>query len=213
MSRVAVTVPPSRRLPHASLRREALLSPMYIRQREGRRNTMPVKSHKRRSNNPLTKERVFRAAVSLADDGGVASLTMRKLAEVLGVEAMSLYHHVANKDAILDGIVDAVFSEIAVPTGKWKSAMRRRALSAREALTRHPWAVGLMDSRRNPGPATLALPVQGQHALDPTVQIGLPLGHAQRLGGAHAGRGHRCRGRPGRARCAAPGSAVPAPRG
>jgi AcrR family transcriptional regulator len=106
---------------------------------------------------PLTRQRVLRAAVALADRTGVGSLSMRKLAQELGVEAMSLYHHVANKDDILDGIVDVVFSEIELPTGEvdWKAAMRQRAISAREALRRHPWAIGLMDSRSTPGPATL----------------------------------------------------------
>ncbi len=82
---------------------------------------------------------------------------MRKLAEKLGVEAMSLYHHVPNKDAILDGMVDAVFAEIEVPTYDvdWRTAMRRRAVSAREVLNRHPWAIGLLDSRTNPGFETL----------------------------------------------------------
>ncbi|TDD11097.1 TetR/AcrR family transcriptional regulator [Nonomuraea deserti] len=93
----------------------------------------------------------------VADEKGVASVTMRKVAEHLKVEAMSLYHHVANKDEILDGIVDLVFSEIELPAGDvdWKTAMRRRAISARHVLSRHPWALGLMDSRRNPGPSTL----------------------------------------------------------
>jgi AcrR family transcriptional regulator len=106
---------------------------------------------------PLNKDRVLRAAVDLADRGGVASLSMRKLAQELGVEAMSLYHHVANKDAILDGLVDVVFSEIDLPSGEagWKAAMRRRAISAREALRRHPWATGLMESRSTPGRANL----------------------------------------------------------
>jgi AcrR family transcriptional regulator len=106
---------------------------------------------------PLTKQRVLGAAVALADRGGVRSLSMRKLAQELGVEAMSLYHHVANKDDILDGIVDVVFSEIDLPSGQadWKAAMRQRAISAREALLRHPWATGLMESRSTPGPATL----------------------------------------------------------
>jgi AcrR family transcriptional regulator len=82
---------------------------------------------------------------------------MRKLAEQLGVEAMSLYHHVANKDAILDGMVDVVFGEIELPSADvdWRGAMRQRAHSAREVLTRHRWAIGLMDSRSNPGPRTL----------------------------------------------------------
>ncbi len=104
----------------------------------------------------LSKERVLATALKLADKGGTAGLTMRNLADKLGVEAMSLYHHVANKEAILDGLVDLVFAEIDVPTGPWKSAMRRRALSARQVLSRHGWAIGLMESRRNPGAATLA---------------------------------------------------------
>src|SRR5688572_613925 len=81
---------------------------------------------------------------------------MRKLAEALGVEAMSLYHHVANKDRILDGMVDLVFGEIELPkSAGWKTAMRKRAFSAREALMRHRWALGLLESRKNPGPALL----------------------------------------------------------
>ena len=106
---------------------------------------------------PLTRQRVRRAAVALADRGGVGALSMRKLAQELGVEAMSLYHHVANKDDILDGIVDVVFGEIELPTGEagWEAAMRRRSVSAREALRRHPWATGLMESRRTPGPANI----------------------------------------------------------
>ena len=106
---------------------------------------------------PLSRERVLGAAVALADRGGIGALSMRKLAQELGVEAMSLYHHVANKDDILDGIVDVVFSEIELPSGDadWKAAMRQRAISAREALLRHPWATGLMESRSTPGPATL----------------------------------------------------------
>jgi AcrR family transcriptional regulator len=106
---------------------------------------------------PLTRQRVLDAAVALADREGVRSLSMRKLAQELGVEAMSLYHHVANKDAILDGMIDVVFGEIDLPAGEadWKAAMRRRAVSAREALRRHPWATGLMETRTTPGPATL----------------------------------------------------------
>ncbi len=82
---------------------------------------------------------------------------MRRLAKDLGVEAMSLYYHVANKDDLFDGMVDLVFAEIVVPApgGDWVDAMRQRASSARAALLRHPWAVGLMDSRTTPGPATL----------------------------------------------------------
>ncbi len=106
---------------------------------------------------PLSRERVVRAAVAFADESGIETLTMRKLGEALGVEAMSLYNHVANKDDLLDGMVDLVFSEIDLPsTGvDWKTAMRQRAISARQALSRHPWAIGLMESRTSPGPATL----------------------------------------------------------
>jgi AcrR family transcriptional regulator len=106
---------------------------------------------------PLSRERVLRAAVALADRDGVGSLSMRRLAKELGVEAMSLYHHVASKHALLDGMVDLVFGEIDLPTGgsDWKAAMRQRAISARQVLSRHPWAIALMESRRTPGPANL----------------------------------------------------------
>ena len=106
---------------------------------------------------PLSRERVLRAALDLADKSGIESLTMRRLGQDLQVEAMSLYNHVANKEDILDGIVDLVFAEIALPSdgAGWKPAMRRRAISAREALLRHPWATSLMHSRTNPGPAQL----------------------------------------------------------
>jgi len=106
---------------------------------------------------PLNRERVLRAALALADEGGIESLTMRKLGEAVGVEAMSLYNHVANKDDVLDGMIDLVFGEIPLPSGEdgWKTAMRRRAIAARAALSRHSWAIGLMESRTSPGPATL----------------------------------------------------------
>jgi AcrR family transcriptional regulator len=112
----------------------------------------------------LSKERVLRAAVTLADEIGIASLSMRKLGEALGVEAMSLYRHVANKDAILDGIVDIVAAEFEAPAlgGNWKAAMRRRAIAAHEALVRHPWATMLVVSRANVGPAML-------HYVDATI--------------------------------------------
>ncbi len=105
----------------------------------------------------LTRDRVLQAAVALADAGGIESLTMRKLGVELGVEAMSLYNHVANKGDLLDGMIDVVFGEIDLPTEGtgWKVAMRRRAISARAALSRHRWAVGRMESRATPGPATL----------------------------------------------------------
>ena len=106
---------------------------------------------------PLSRERVLGAAVAFADENGIGSLSMRKLGEALGVEAMSLYNHVANKDDLLDGMVDLVFGEIDLPSGAigWKTAMRDRAGSARQALSRHPWAIALMQSRTAPGPSTL----------------------------------------------------------
>ena len=108
---------------------------------------------------PLNRERVLAAALALADEGGVESLSMRKLAKGVGVEAMSLYNHVANKDDLIDGIVDLVFAEIEapVPGVEWKTALRRRAVATREALRRHPWANGLMEARPKPGPFNLAL--------------------------------------------------------
>ena len=106
---------------------------------------------------PLSRKRVMRAAFERADKDGIESLSMRKLAQELGVEAMSLYRHVRNKGEIVDGIIDRVFGEIGLPRCgvEWKTAMRQRAVSVREALARHPWAIGLMESRTTPGPATL----------------------------------------------------------
>jgi AcrR family transcriptional regulator len=106
---------------------------------------------------PLTRERVLNAALKLADRGGIEALSMRKLGQALGVEAMALYYHFANKERVLDGIVDLVFGEIDLPAigADWKTAMRRRAISVRDALLRHRWAIGLMESRTNPGPANL----------------------------------------------------------
>ena len=105
----------------------------------------------------LSRERVLQGAVAVADRGGIAALTIRSLAAELGVKPMAVYHHVANKEEILDGIVDIVFSEIELPTigGEWHSEMRRRAASAREAMRRHPWAIGLVETRTSPGFATL----------------------------------------------------------
>ncbi len=105
----------------------------------------------------LSREEVLRAAMVLADEGGVESLTMRKIGQRLGAEAMSLYRHVRDKEDILDGMVDLVFGEIELPAqgADWKTALRRRALSTREALVRHRWAIGLMESRSRPGPANL----------------------------------------------------------
>jgi AcrR family transcriptional regulator len=106
---------------------------------------------------PLTRDRVLQAALKLADEGGIEALSMRKLGQALGVEAMALYYHFANKERVLDGIVDLVFGEIDLPESGagWKAAMRRRAISVRDALLRHRWAIGLMESRTHPGPANL----------------------------------------------------------
>src|SRR5438309_10919915 len=105
----------------------------------------------------LSRERVLDAAITLADREGIAELSMRKLGQEVGVEAMSLYNHVRNKEELLNGMIDIVFGEIDLPAAdaEWSAAMRQRAISARQALKRHPWAIGLMESRAQPGPATL----------------------------------------------------------
>jgi AcrR family transcriptional regulator len=107
----------------------------------------------------LSRDRVLAAAVALADEGGFAHLTMRKLAKELGVEAMSLYNHVASKDDLLDGMIDIVFGEIEIPSADddWKAALRKRAVSTREALARHRWAIGRMEGTTTHGPANLRL--------------------------------------------------------
>ena len=112
---------------------------------------------RQRADAPLGKERVLRAAVDLADREGLESCAMRRLADELGVGVMSLYYYVSSKDELLDGMVDVVFGEIELPSteGDWKTEMRERAISTREALARHRWAVGLMESRTTPGPASL----------------------------------------------------------
>ena len=106
---------------------------------------------------PLTRDRVLRAALELADEGGTAALTMQRIGRRLGVEAMSLYRHVRNKDDILDGIVDLVFAEIELPADRsnWRTVLRAQSISTRAALRRHPWAITLMESRMTPGPANL----------------------------------------------------------
>jgi AcrR family transcriptional regulator len=108
---------------------------------------------------PLTKERIVEAAVALAQREGIEALTMRKLADELGVGAMSLYHYVPNKELLLCRMIDVVFGEIELPPPEleWRAAMRRRALSTREALNRHRWAVGLMESQQTPGPNSARL--------------------------------------------------------
>jgi AcrR family transcriptional regulator len=105
----------------------------------------------------LSRERVLSAAIAHADAGGLEALSMRALAEMLDVAPMALYRHVANKDDLIDAMVDVVFSEIGVPSGggDWQTAMRQRAIAVRDALARHRWAIGLMESRRSPGPANL----------------------------------------------------------
>jgi AcrR family transcriptional regulator len=111
----------------------------------------------RRRRKPLTREAVLQAGVELADADGLDALSMRHLGGKLGVEAMSLYNHVGGKDDLLDGMVDLVVAEIAVPAegADWRTAMRERAVSARGVLNAHPWAIGLLESRANPGPGRL----------------------------------------------------------
>src|SRR3954470_8211913 len=107
----------------------------------------------------LSRERVLRAAVALAVRDGIESLSMRNLADELGAGAMSLYHHVPNKEQLLDGMIDIVFSEIEPPPTDvdWKTGMRKRAVSTREALARRGWAVGLREGRTSHGPANMRL--------------------------------------------------------
>ncbi|MER7546228.1 TetR/AcrR family transcriptional regulator [Spirillospora sp. NPDC127506] len=114
---------------------------------------------------PLSRRRVLRAAVGLADREGLDALTMRRLAQEVGVEAMSLYHHVANKDAVFDGVVEVVLGEIAAavekvdapaPEEDWRAALRARILAAREVLLRHPWAPQVLESRSTTSPLVIA---------------------------------------------------------
>ena len=109
------------------------------------------------SREPLSRDRVLLAALAVADEGGLDGLTIRSLAQRLGAKPMSLYHYVANKDEILDGLVDLVFAEIELPepSGRWREEMAKRARSARQVLGRHPWSIALLESRTTPGPATL----------------------------------------------------------
>jgi AcrR family transcriptional regulator len=122
------------------------------------RNAMPttaIENDVPRS--PLSRQRVVRAAIRHADEGGLESLTMRRVAGMLEVAPMALYRHVRNRDDLIDAMIDVVFGEIALPLGgtDWRAAMRDRAISLRDALARHRWAIGLMESRRHPGPANL----------------------------------------------------------
>lgn len=106
---------------------------------------------------PLNREKILRAALAFADANGIESLSMRKLGETVGVEAMSLYNHVPGKADLLNGLIDLVFSEIELPSAEvgWREAMYERAIAVRAVLSRHRWAIGLMESRTSPGPATL----------------------------------------------------------
>lgn len=115
---------------------------------------MPRPTNTRRT--PLNRPRVLQAAVALADQDELEAFSMRRLAQELGVVPMALYKHYANKDELVDAMVDSVFAEIEPPSidNDWRSAMRRRAVSTRAALTRHGWAIGLMETQ-NPGPANL----------------------------------------------------------
>ena len=111
-----------------------------------------------RPREPLSRERILRAAVALADEGGVESISMRRIAQELGVVPMALYKHVANKDELLDGMTDVVVGEIDPPIegADWKTTMRERILSARRALLRHPWASRVLESRGEPTPTVIA---------------------------------------------------------
>lgn len=106
---------------------------------------------------PLSLDRILGAAIALADEGGIESLSMRRLAQELGVEAMSLYHYVANKRELLGAMLDVVFSEMGLPAvdGDWRSALRETAVSAHQVLMRHPWACPLVMSPTGPSPARL----------------------------------------------------------
>lgn len=114
-------------------------------------------SAKVKGRRPLTKERILRAAIHLVDEGGIEQLSMRNLGELLGVGTMSLYNHVANKEEVLDGIIEQVAREIHVPTPgiDWRMSMRQRAISMRELILRHPWASRLIESQNNLGPTRL----------------------------------------------------------
>jgi AcrR family transcriptional regulator len=117
-------------------------------------------SGRRRPGRParLSRDGILRAALEIADAEGISAVTMQRVARASNAEPMSLYRHVRNKEDLLDGLVDLVYTEIDLPTPDepWRAAMRRRAISARDALLRHPWAVSLMESRAHPGPANLA---------------------------------------------------------
>lgn len=119
---------------------------------------MPTTPTQTRSARPrLSRDRIVATAVAIADRGGLSGLTIRSLAEELGAKPMSVYYYVASKDELLDALVDVVFEEIELPDpeGDWRKQMRRRSHSARAVLRQHRWAIGLLESRTSPGPATL----------------------------------------------------------
>lgn len=132
---------------------------------------------------PLSRDAVVAAAIALAGEEGLGRLSMRRLGERLGVEAMSLYHHVRGKPALLDAMVDAVFAEIAVPQAgePLREGLRRRAVSQRAVLHRHHWALGLLESRSHPGPATLAHHDAMLGFLYAAGWASVPVGHAYAL--------------------------------
>jgi AcrR family transcriptional regulator len=121
------------------------------------RRVATAAARKARPEKALSRERILEAAVQLADRGGIDSLSMRRLGQDLGVDPMSLYNHVRDKDDLLDGMVDAVVAEIesAEVATDWKSALRETILKARRTLLRHPWAARVIESRADPSPATL----------------------------------------------------------
>ena len=117
-----------------------------------------------RARTPLSRERVLRAAVKVADEGGIEAVTMRRLADELGAEAMSLYYHVSKKEDILDGLVDVIAAEIndavaqlgpAKANGDWKAAARQRILAARQVFLRHRWAPGVLQNRAGASPEVM----------------------------------------------------------
>jgi AcrR family transcriptional regulator len=120
---------------------------------------MSNNNRKSSTRKPLKKEQIVLAAVKIADESGIEALSMRKLGKVLGVEAMALYHHFTSKEVLIDYMVDSIHAEIEIPqeTDEWKTAMRRRAVSAVEAISNHRWAAPLMESRQNPGAASMKL--------------------------------------------------------
>ncbi len=126
---------------------------------------------------PLNRDRIVAAAVEIADERGVGAVTMRAVAAKLGVEAMSLYNHVANKEDILDGMVDMVVGQIDLPpdAGSWREAMRRRAVSARRIFGRHPWVPAILDSRESIGPSGMRY---FDWVLGTLIEAGFPLDDA-----------------------------------